>query len=618
MKLKVGAKILLGYAIVLVLLGIVAYLGYSGLNTVDGEYSDVVDKRIPVTVGILNIKALINEQTTNVRGFMLYRNQESLDNLSKLTEEIIKEQKSLEKALTTEQGRKLLARVEEANNKYDANADRIIQLYKAGKDGEAAQFIAEAGKAIKEFNAALDDLTSLNSELIKKNVSNAKDTAERQKSLTLITSFIAAILGIGIGIFFGRSISKPITALTAVANIVAQGDLTHEVPKIKTRDEVETLGQAFMTMVENLRNLIRNINDTSQHVAATSQQLSSNAEEATKATQQVSKAIDDVAKGTTEQTRNVNDTVRTVEQVAQAIDQIAAGAQEQNKNVLTTTELVEGMTGKIDLMAKGVEQIKEAAQQNGVIAKEGGKAVEKTVVGMERVKDAVFETANRIKELGEQSQKIGEIIQVIDDIAEQTNLLALNAAIEAARAGEHGKGFAVVADEVRKLAERSGKATKEIADLVTNIQKGTNVAVDSMEVGTKEVEAGVLVAQDAGKSLREIVEVVEQAGEGVQEIVKIIKEILESSGEVSKAINNVASVTEENTAATEEMSASAQQVNSSMQSLSAITEESAAAAEEVSASTEELTASTEEIAASADALARMAQQLQDLVNQFKI
>jgi len=237
---------------------------------------------------------------------------------------------------------------------------------------------------------------------------------------------------------------------------------------------------------------------------------------------------------------------------------------------------------------------------------------------MLKVKDAVFETAQRIQDLGVQSQKIGEIIQVIDDIAEQTNLLALNAAIEAARAGEHGKGFAVVADEVRKLAERSGKATKEIAELITNIQRGTKVAVDSMQVGTREVESGVELAQDAGQSLKEIVQGVNTAGEQVHKIMEIINEILTGSEEVSKAVNNVAAITEENSAATEEMSASAEEVNSSMQNIASISEENASGAEEVSASTEELTASIEEISSSSEQLARMAQELQNMVARFKI
>ncbi len=280
--------------------------------------------------------------------------------------------------------------------------------------------------------------------------------------------------------------------------------------------------------------------------------------------------------------------------------------------------MVTEMTNKVDIMAEGMETVRQVSEQNGIVAAAGGQAVEKTVKGMRQVKDAVFETAQKIHELGEQSQKIGEIIQVIDDIAEQTNLLALNAAIEAARAGEHGKGFAVVADEVRKLAERSGKATKEIAELITDIQRGTKVAVESMQVGTKEVEAGVELAQDAGQSLTEIVNGVKTAGEQVHKIMILINEILLSSKEVTDAVNNVAAITEENTAATEEMSASAEQVNASMQNMASISEENAASAEEVSASTEELTASIEEISASGDQLAKMAQELQNLVTRFRV
>jgi len=194
----------------------------------------------------------------------------------------------------------------------------------------------------------------------------------------------------------------------------------------------------------------------------------------------------------------------------------------------------------------------------------------------------------------------------------------LNAAIEAARAGEHGKGFAVVADEVRKLAERSGKATKEIAELITDIQRGTKAAVESMETGTQEVEEGVILAQEAGKSLNEIVTGVKDTGENVNRIMGIINEILTGSQEVSKAVNNVAAITEENTASTEEMSASTQQVNSSMQNVASISEENASAAEEVSASTEELTASVEEISASSEQLAKMAQEMNEMVSQFQV
>ena len=304
--------------------------------------------------------------------------------------------------------------------------------------------------------------------------------------------------------------------------------------------------------------------------------------------------------------------------MTKSIDSIAAGAQEQARNVTITSAQAATVAKRVQDVAVRTEGVKGAAMHNLQAAQKGGIAVSKAIDGMKRIQGAVTDSANKITELGKQSLQIGEIIQVIDDIAEQTNLLALNAAIEAARAGEHGKGFAVVADEVRKLAERSGKATKEIATLITSIQKGTEVAVKSMDVGTKEVNDGVEIAKEAGDALNEILTIVEKSGSEVEVIAQAINDISLSTDEVSKAAENVAAITEENTAATEQMAAGSGQVNSSIINIAAIAQQSAASAEEVSASTEEMNASTEEIASSAQNLAKMAQELQKLVAQFKV
>ena len=446
----------------------------------------------------------------------------------------------------------------------------------------------------------------------------AQLAAKRNKtilSMVLLAVILTTVILIIARIMLSKPLNKILKATEDLA--VGDGDLTQRLD-ISSNDEIGIISRHINTFIEKIQIVVRGLAEMIERVASTSEEMSSNSGEATKATQQVAKAIEQIAIGSDEQSKSATYTVKVVAQVAQAIEQIAAGAQEQSRNVISTTAMVTEMANKIDAMAEGMDTVKQAAEQNGVVAVNGGKSVEKTVNGMLKVKDAVFETAQRIHDLREQSQKIGEIVQVIDDIAEQTNLLALNAAIEAARAGEHGKGFAVVADEVRKLAERSGKATKEIADLINNIQRGTKVAVESMQTGTKEVEEGVNLAQEAGQSLNEIVDGVKTSGENVHKIMGLINEVLNSSQEVSKAVDNVAAITEENTAATEEMSASAEQVNSSMQSIASITEESAASAEEVSASSEELTASIEEISASSEQLAKMAQELQGIVAQFRV
>ena len=431
----------------------------------------------------------------------------------------------------------------------------------------------------------------------------------------IIVMFLTLVTGIYVILGIIGNIRKLSTMMADVAQ--GQGNLTTRLT-VDSGDEIGQLAQGFNLFAEKIQQLIVKVKESAEQVAATSQELSSNADEATKSTQQVANSIQLVAGGSAEQSRTATDTSKVVEQVAQAIEQIASGAQEQSRNVLGTSTVVNDMTQKIDIMAEGMNTVKQISEQNGIVAAHGGKAVEKTVKGMLQVKEAVFGTAQSIHDLGEQSQKIGEIIQVIDDIAEQTNLLALNAAIEAARAGEHGKGFAVVADEVRKLAERSGKATKEIADLINNMQKGTKVAVESMEVGTREVEDGVNLAAEAGQALNEIVDGVKSAGDNVHKVMGLINDILRSSQEVAQAVDTVAAITEQNTAATQEMSASAEQVDSSMKNMAAISDKSASAAQEVSASTEELTASIEEMASSSEQLAGMAQQLRALVAQFQV
>ncbi len=626
MKIKIGAKLILSFLVVLV---ITAFIGFFGLN----QAAQINDNATDISDNWMKKQRLLGDMNGANADYRIYMVQyvfaahrgdqasvadyaKKIEPAGKTFEDVMTE---TEKLITTEQGKKMFAAIGSAWTAVREADKRLMNLVKAGRNQEAMNLLeGESRDKYDASNKALEDFMEYNRQQADQ-LTSANETAYNAGRVTSITVIIAAlVIGFSLALYIARGISKPAALVAETALRVADGDLTVSELKVKSRDEIRDLADAFNKMVTNLKNMIHQINATSQSVAATSEELSSNSEEATKATQQVAQTIGQVAEGSGNQAQSVTEIVQVMDQMAQSIQQVASGAGEQSKNVISTTDMVNDMVNKVDIMAEGMEKVKQVSKQNGEVAESGGKSVEKTVNGMLRVKDAVFETAQRIQELGQQSQKIGEIIQVIDDIAEQTNLLALNAAIEAARAGEHGKGFAVVADEVRKLAERSGNATKEIAELITDIQRGTEVAVESMGVGTKEVEEGVVLAQEAGQSLSEIVAGVTGAGESVSQIMELINDILAGSQEVSKAVNNVAAITEENTAATEEMSASAQQVNSSMQNVASVSEENASAAEEVSASTEELTASIEEISGSSEQLARMAQELQDMVSQFRV
>ena len=237
---------------------------------------------------------------------------------------------------------------------------------------------------------------------------------------------------------------------------------------------------------------------------------------------------------------------------------------------------------------------------------------------MERIRGTVDVASERLMELGARSEEIGKIVAVIDDIAAQTNLLALNAAIEAARAGEQGRGFAVVSDEVRKLAERTATATKEIADLIGNVQKGVEDSVKAMEEGQNEVKEGYRLADEAGIALNDILQAAGNVSDQIDQISARAQQINASSNELVQVIDNVGSITEQNTAATEEMSANATQVSKSVESVAGIAEENSAATQQVSASAQEMSAQVEEIIASSQSLKQMADELQKAVATFRL
>ncbi len=417
---------------------------------------------------------------------------------------------------------------------------------------------------------------------------------------------------------FANTVARRVHLLAVSMEKAEQGDLSQNIKQDCGSDELGDLAGSYNRMIDNMRNLINEVMTTGIRVSETSKELAQNAEQATRATEQVAGAMGELASGSSQVQENIQTTADFLGQLNESIDQINKGAQAQANSVndasMTIGRMAQSIT-EVDKMAQDLSSITEVTTE---VANKGKDAVEKTLNEMEMIRDSVFETAVQIKSLGEQSDQIGQIIQVIDEIAEQTNLLALNAAIEAARAGEHGKGFAVVADEVRKLAERSGKATKEIADLITTIQKGTEKAVQAMEKDTREVEIGSKLAHDAAQALAEIISMINKATEQIHEISGAADILSEGSTKAVSAIDSVAGVTEENLATTEEMTTNSKQVIESVNSIFTLAEGTAETTQAVSASAQELTASSEEVAAFANRLAELSEKLKETISVFKV
>lgn len=413
------------------------------------------------------------------------------------------------------------------------------------------------------------------------------------------------------------AIVTPLREASKVVERMVDNDMTLKVAG-DYRGELARFKELLNAAIDSRTGVVKGIRGYARTVAELTQQLASASQQAGDATQQIATTSQQVARGANQQSDALQQSTNGIEQLTKAIERIARGAQQQARGVeeslASVRRFASSAAGTIERAQSAAEGSRHAADS----AREGSHKAKETVAGMARIKNAIGVASGRVSDLGARSDEIGKIVATIDDISAQTNLLALNAAIEAARAGEQGRGFAVVADEVRKLAERSLGATKEIAELIQGIQNGVQETIVAMDGGNKEIESGYSRAIDAGDALEEILSRVEEVGRQIGEIAAGGEQMSELSSEMLKPNEDVSSVVEENTASTQQMAASSDQVSRAIESVAGVAEENSAAAEQVSGSTQQVSAQVEQVVASTQQLAAIAEEMKKHTLMVKI
>ena len=521
MKLTLGKKLGFGFGIVLALMLLSAVLSYTKSQEIKDVESGILLSRVPTLDHCRLVQDDLDYSGSKARHVILAgnepaRREDAQKRFNSAWDRIAAEIAKLDELAPTmlQENRDRYNQIKESLPDVRAAQQHSIDISAGGnRDSVIAGGDDYADKATPILDAASKALGQLVDSVNSRLGGDEKTLASAHASLSL-TMGITALFGLAIGCFvaiwLSRAIASSTSQVLARAQAISDGDLTGQDLPITSRDELGDLARAINGMQHSLRETITSVSSGAERIATASEELSASA------------------------------------------SQQAAGAETQKDQTHQVATAMQEMSSTVQQVSENSNKASDASRKAADTARHGGSIVEDTLAKMRAIADSVGQTAKKVQELGKSSNQIGEIIGVIDDIADQTNLLALNAAIEAARAGEQGRGFAVVADEVRKLAERTSKATKEITQMIQSIQTETKSAVEAMESGTKQVELGVESTTQAGTSLHEIIKTSEQVGDMVMLIATAATEQASASDEINGNIEQIAKITQETAAGANE------------------------------------------------------------------
>jgi methyl-accepting chemotaxis protein len=667
-NLRTRVKLIGSFLVIVLITAVVGGLGIYYMRQIDAN-DLVLYQNQTVPIGQLGKTAVAFQRTrVNLRDLLLAKTSDEsrkyVETIKELATEIDTLSVEYQKLILSKEMQTLYDKFRAEYQHFIPDRDRIMALALADKRDDALTLLrGDALVTAKAVEATIEEMMAMKTEQAQAKAEGNGAMTTQATSIMIIIIVVAAFVGIVMGLVISSSIATPLSFVTNMARSIAVGNLVRKVSdaekdKVRLRkDEIgdigkafdqlinymqgmgeaaaaianndlsvtvapksadDELGNAFSQMISGLQDVIGQVTASANSVAEAADQLAKASEQSGEATSQIATTIQQVAKGTADQTAGVTRTAGAVEQMSRAIDGVARGAQEQTTAVAKASQVATRISQAIEQVTNNAQAVTRDSAEAARYSRDGAKTVKETIVGMEAIRSKVGVSAAKVEEMGQRSEEIGAIVETIEDIASQTNLLALNAAIEAARAGEQGKGFAVVADEVRKLAERSSLATKEIAGLIKGIQHTVAEAVVAMKESAGEVEVGVARANSAGGVLTSILQAAESVYKQAEEAGGAAARVSAAAGELVVAVDSVSVVIQENTSATKEMAANSNVLTQAIENIASVSEENSAAVEQVSASTEEVSAQVEEVSASAASMMEMALNLQQIVAQFKL
>ncbi|KQX62972.1 MULTISPECIES: methyl-accepting chemotaxis protein [unclassified Paenibacillus] len=562
-SVSLRSKIVGTFIIVSLLVAVTSGMSYTYLNKVDSSYSKLLNDNVTIIRNVSEIKEKTQIQNSMLFGYVLDPTKDKEKLLTEMNGTLSSIITKMGEVSKNEDEQSAIQSMADSNMTFARLVKKVAEYADKGNvalaKAEAMQWAIPTTETLTQAAAKIEELErNVQEEASVRNHDVVVSTVQ-----TLIWVSIAAFLfALAIGLLLSRTIVNPIRSMVQAAERIAACDLTVGDINVKNRDELRHLATAFNQMKANLHSLISQVGSSAQHVAAASEALSSNSEQVSESSERITYTVQEISMGTDAQVRSVHLGVSIMEEMSAAVIQIASVTQSANHQSFL-------------------------AQQE---AGEGNAAVETAITQMNAIYQKMMELAESVQSLGQRSEQIVNANAMIAGIARQTNMLALNASIEAARAGAAGKGFAVVADEVRKLSMQTGAAAEEVAHLVSSIQDETRKVVSSTEAGSREVQTGlevVGVARDTFKRIRD----------AMDEVAKQIEEVAGSSGAISEKTRAAVDV---------------------IRAIDEVAGQTAAGARNVSSNIEGQYASMEEIFSSATVLNSMAADLQTLIGRFRV